>query len=368
MRPAPLTTRPEATIPPLTLRTGFEVELLAPAGFDRQVLADTLAARHAGRVRRSFHTDSEPSAVPGVGVFRHLSPAFDVVDAAGAPVARLADDITLTADLVGTTTQAGHRGWYRVLCDEPRLLRLIERSADPDAALPDVLTSVAGLFGTRVELLGGAARVNDATGATIAVAMPLPAGRERPCEVITPPVVADHGRVLDDLLAPALDLGFTVPAEAAVHLHLDGAPFRRPAAFANLVRLFGYWREPLWAALGTNSACRRLAPLPAELLQLVERGGQSWAELREAARGIGLTKYADVNLTQLVAARPVRDTVEVRILPGSIDASSIVRGAALVEGLLLRCLDDSPIPRPDGDAAQDPAGALLALATSGAGR
>ena len=368
MRPAPLTTRQEATINTLTLRIGFEVELLAPAGSDRQVLADALAARRGGRVRRSFHTDSEPSAVPGVGVFRHLSPAFDVVDGAGAQVARLVDDITIVSDLAGTTTRPGHRGWYRVLCDEPRLLRLIERSADPDATLPDVLAPVAELFGTRVELMRGAARVNDTTGATIAVVMALPAGRERPCEVVTPPIAEDHGKVLDELLGPARDLGFTVPAEAAVHLHLDGAPFRRTAAFANLVRLFGHWREPLWEALGTNEACRRLAPLPAELLQLVERDGQSWNELSAAVREIGLTKYADVNLTQLVAPRPVRDTVEVRILPGALEASDIVERAALVERLVLRCLDDAPVPRPDGRAAHDPAGALLELAATEAGR
>jgi hypothetical protein len=174
--------------------------------------------------------------------------------------------------------------------------------------------------------------------------------------------------VLDDLLTPARDLGFTVPAEAAVHLHLDGAPFRRPAAFANLVRLFGHWREPLWEALGTNEACRRLAPLPAELVRLVERGDQSWGELAAAARGIGLTKYADVNLTQLVSPHPARDTVEVRILPGALDASDILRRAALVERLVRRCLDDAPVPQPDAGAAHDPEAALLELATAGAGR
>ncbi|MFI2364601.1 amidoligase family protein [Promicromonospora sp. NPDC019610] len=370
MRPVPLTTRQEATIDTLTLRVGFEIELLAPAGSDRQVLAEALAARRAGGVRRSFHTDSEPSAVPGVGVFRHLSPAFDVVDGDGdgAPVARLVDDITLVSDLAGTTTRPGHRGWYRVLCDEPRLLRLIERSTDPGAALPDVLAPVADLFGTRVEVVGGAARVNDTAGATVAVAMPLPAGRERPCEIVTPPIAEDHGRVLDDLLNPARALGFTVPTEAAVHLHLDGRPFRRPAAFANLVRLFGHWREPLWAALGTNPACRRLAPLPPELLRLVERDDQSWDEVAAAARGIGLTKYADVNLTQLVAPHPVRDTVEVRILPGALEASDILRRAALVERLVRRCLDDAPVPRPDAGAVPDPAGALLAMAAEGARR
>lgn len=362
MTSAPRTAQ-ETTIATLTLRTGFEVELVAPAGSDRRVLADDLADRCGGRVLRSFHTDSEPSAVPGVGVFRHLSPAFDVVDPEGAPVARLVDDITIEADLAGTRTPPGHRGWYRVLCDDARLLRLVERHTDPDAALPDVLAPVAGLFGTWVELVGGAARVNDATGATVAVAMPLPGGRERPCEVVTPPLTRDHGAALDALLAPARALGFTVPAEAAVHLHVDGAPFRRAGAFANVVRLFGRWREPLWAALGTNPACRRLAPLPAELVALVDREpAPSWPALAAAARSTGLTKYADVNLTQLVAARPARDTLEVRLLPGSVDAADVVARAALVERLLLRCFDDRPVPAPGADAAHDPAAALAALA------
>lgn len=367
MPTAPRTGSRETTIDTLTLRTGFEIELLAPAGADRRDLADLLADRCGGSVRRAFHTDSEPSAVPGVGVFRHLSPAFDVVDAGGAPVARLVDDITIEADLAGAGTPAGHRGWYRVLCDDARLLRIVDRHVDPDATLPDVLEPVAALVGTRVELLGGAARVNDATGATIAVAMPLPGGRERPCEVVTPPLVRDHGRALDALLAPARALGFTVPAEAAVHVHVDGAPFRTPAAFANLVRLFGHWREPLHAALGTNPACRRLGALPADLVDLVERadpgpGPGAWEALRRAARGTGVTKYADVNLGQLVADRPLRDTVEVRILPGSVDAADVVHRAALVERLLLRCLDGRPVPPPGADAAHDPVGAVAALA------
>ncbi|WP_225215423.1 amidoligase family protein [Cellulomonas avistercoris] len=353
----------------LTLRTGVEIELLAPAGSDRQALADVLAARSGGAVRRSFHTDSEPSAVPGVGVFRHLSPAFDVVDWRGRPLARLVDDITIEADLVpvpGRRDLPGHRGWYRVLCDDPRLLRLVERHVDPHASLADVLRPVADLFGATLDVFPGAARVNDATGASIAVAMALPPGRERPCEVVTPPLERAHARALENLLAPARDLGFTVPHEAAVHVHVDGAPFRRPGTFANLVRLFAHWREPLWEALGTNPACRRLAPLPDALVDLVERDRaatpEAWAQLQRDARAVGLTKYADVNLTQLVAARPVRDTVEVRVLPGSIDGHDVVRRAGLVERLLLRCLDARPVPRPDAAAAHDAPGALDALA------
>ena len=347
----------------LTLRTGFEIELLAPAGGDRQVLAEELTSRYGGHVQRSFHTDSEPSTVPGVGVFRHLSPAFDVTDAGGRPVARLVDDITIEAFQVATRTDAGHRGWYRILCDDARLLRLIERYTDPRAPIETVLAPVARLYDTRVDLVGGAARVDDRTGATVAVAMPLPAGRERPCEIITPPLVTDHEAALDALLAPARDLGFTVPLESAVHVHVDGSPFREATAFANLVRLFAHWREPLWELLETNPACQRLAPPPEELVRVVDTNPDlTWADLRATARAVGVTKYADVNLTQLVADRPYRDTLEVRILPGDDDAASIVRRAAIVEGLLMRCLEDRPIPRPDRVAPQDRVTALTALA------
>ena len=351
----------------MTLRTGFEVELLAPAGSDRSALAAEIAAHCQGQVLRSFHTDSEPATVPGVGVFRHLSPAFDVVDAHGEPVARFVDDITIEADLATLPGQQGHDGWYRILCDDIRLLRLIERHGDPNALLETVLEPVADLFGVRVDVIAGAARVNDAAGATVAVAMPLPAGRERPCEVITPPLVDDHGRTLERLLAPARELGFTVPREAAVHMHVDGAPFRQPETFANLVRLFGSWRDVLWLALETNPACRRLAPLPIELMDLVELDWQDtadstgWARMQAAARAVGLTKYADVNLTQLVSQHPVRDTVEVRILPGSISGAHIVRRAAIVEALLVRCMDPHPLPRPGARAVLDPLAALDGL-------
>ncbi|WP_456817934.1 amidoligase family protein [Cellulomonas sp. URHB0016] len=348
----------------LTLRTGFEIELLAPAGSDRRVLADEIAARCDGQVRPSFHADSEPSTVPGVGVFRHLSPAFDVVDRRGRPVARLVDDITIAADLVAVPGRPGHRGWYRVLSDDARLLRLVEHQSDPGAPLTTVLEPVARLFGVGVEVLAAGARVDDTGGATVAVALPLPPGRERPCEIVTPPLAAGHRDALELLLGPARDLGFVVPREAAVHVHVDAAPFRSPAAFANLVRLFGHWREVLWSALGTNPACVRLAPLPPALVELVERPWDEagWSLLCDAARSVGLTKYADVNLTQLVSPRPLRDTVEVRILPGEIDGDAVVRTAAVVERLLLRCLDARPLPGPGTGAARDPRGALDELA------
>jgi hypothetical protein len=124
---------------------------------------------------------------------------------------------------------------------------------------------------------------------------------------------------------------------------------------ANLVRLFSAWREQLHTELDTNPHCRRLAPLPEALVNLADTlldggsGGSSsggWRAVAKAAAGTGLTKYADINLTALVTPRPAQDTVEIRLLPGSIDTATVIGRAWLVERLIDRCTDPRPIPHP----------------------
>ena len=340
----------------LRLRTGFEIELLAPRGSDRGALAGELARRCAGSVRAVWHHDSEPSLVPGLGRFLHLTRGYEVLEAGGAPLCTLVDDITLVDDLDQQARPAP--GWYRVLTDDARLLRLLAARCDAGADVDAVLDPVAALWDAELQRFGDIIRLDDASGATIALAAPLGGERERPCEIVTPPLVTGHAAALERLLRAARDLQFTVPQEAAVHLHYDGGPFRSAAALTNVVRLFGWWRPALHQLLETNPACRRLAELPPQLLTAVE-GSPSFAQLREAATAGGLTKFFDVNLTQLFADKPLRDTLEVRILPGSIDVGEIVRRAALVEQLLGRCLDPAPLPAPPGDTATA-VGALLA--------
>ncbi|MEU8819574.1 amidoligase family protein [Actinoplanes sp. NPDC048796] len=325
----------------LRRRIGFEIELMAPRGASRRTLADDLAARHGGRVRPVWHSDSEPSLVPGLGRFLHLTQGFEVVRADGTLLCTLVDDITLLDGL--NPRSPALPGWYRVLSDEPRLLRLLARQADPAAPLERVLDAAGELWGRTPEPIADVVRLDDETGATIALAAPQGAERERPCEIVTPPLARDHERALGELLGPARELGFTVPNEAAVHLHVDGAPFRRPSALANVVRLFAHWREPLRELLGTNPACRRLAPLPASLVAAAD-GVPGFDDLAKAAAEGGLTKYFDVNLTQLFADQPIRDTVEIRILPGMISTDEILNRAALVELLLDRCEDPEPLP------------------------
>jgi hypothetical protein len=327
----------------LRRRTGFELELLAPKGSSRRTLADALADRCGGQVTPVWHQDSEPAVVPRLGGrFLHLTQGFEVRRESGELLCTLVDDVTIVADL--DSTAAALPGWHRVLTDDPRLLRLLALVSDPGGPLETALDGAASLWGVAAERRGAVWRLESA-GATIALATPSGGERERPCEIVTPPLATGHAEALEALLGPARALGFTVPVEAAVHVHLDGAPFREAAALANVVRLFAHWREPLRELLGTNRSCRRLAPLPAELVDLVD-GDPSRDELRDAAARGGLTKFYDVNLTQLLRDDPLRDTIEIRILPGALVADAVIERAGVVEGLLERCLDPRRIPRP----------------------
>ncbi|GIE37046.1 hypothetical protein Ait01nite_100910 [Actinoplanes italicus] len=339
--------------PELRRRIGFEIELMAPPGVSRRTLAMDVAGRCGGSVRPIWHHDSEPSLVPGLGRFLHLTQGFDVRRRDGSPVCTLVDDVTL---LHGLDPRApAIPGWFRVLTDDTRLLRLLAVQCDPGGKLAQVLEPAARLWGTEVQQHGRIHRLDDAAGATIALASLAGGERERPCEIVTPPLATGHRAALAELLGPAAELGFTVPREAAVHLHVDGAPFRDPAALANVVRLFAYYRDALREVLATNPACRRLAPLPEPLVTAVA-GTPTTDELRKAATDGGLTKFFDVNLTQVLTDDPVRDTVEIRILPGAIDPDEIIHRAALVELLLDRCVDPAPISPPS-----DPASAVETL-------
>ncbi len=341
-------------------RIGFELELMAPRGVSRLTLAEDLAGRFGGRVQPVWHHDSEPSLVPGLGRFLHLTQGFEVRLGTGELVCTLVDDVTLLADL--DPRAPALPGWHRVLTDDRRLLRLLARYSDPGGPVDTSLDRAAVLWGARVERFGDVLRLDDGGSNTVALAAPQGGERERPCEIVTTPLVVDHAQALEALLGPARELGFGVPREAAVHMHLDGAPFREPAALANVVRLFAHWREPLRILLATNPNCTRLAPLPEELVRACD-GTPSYDELQQAAVAAELTKFFDVNLTQLLNDEPFRDTIEIRILPGAIHTEAVLAKATLIEQLLDRCLDPAPFPAPPDDPDEAVA-ELLRIAAS----
>jgi hypothetical protein len=321
-------------------KIGIEVELLAPAGLSRRDLARALASEHDGTVQRIFYPQSEPSLVPGKPVFESLTLGFEALDQSGKLVARCVDDITIQADL--NRSAAVSDGWYRIVSDDPRLLRLIARHCNPDAGLADVLEPAAALFGSPVTREDATLfRLSDRMRAPIALAAGLPGERERVCELITPPLEADHRAKLGILLSTARRLGFTVPAEAAVHLHFDGQALRSPAIFARLVQTCALY-QPHWRRLmDTNPRCIRLGPIPDELVALTRRPeflNHGRLNARRAASAIAVSKYCDFNLRNLIHDMPDKPTFEVRILPGSIDADAIIAQARLFTALLRWCL------------------------------
>ncbi len=332
-------------------KIGVEIELLAPAGRSREDLAHAIARRFGARVRRFFHPQGEPSKVPNTPVFENLTLGFAVEDASGALIAQCVDDLTLQTEL--DPQQPPKPGWYRIVSDDGRLLRLVMRRTDAHAPLESVLDPLASLFGTSPKRgQGGMIRVADECDAPIAIAAPLPGERERPCELVTAPISENHAAVLEALLQPARELGFTIPAEGAIHLHFDGAPLCKASTVANLVRFLGRHGEAIKELAGTNPRCRRLGAWPAELFDVVasdEFARLGWEEARERLRPLDLTKYCDFNLFNLVHAPPGKLTFEVRILPVWMEGERIVEAASFFAAILAWAGSDDgnlrPIPQ-----------------------
>ena len=325
----------------LNWKIGVEVELMAPKGLSRRDLADAIAQELGGTVRPFFHPQSEPSKVPGTPLFQNLTLGFEVIDPQGNMIAQCVDDLTLQNDF--DKTHPPQPGWYRIVSDDPRLLRLVAQQANPAAPLSEILIPVAQLFGTEPEISNdGMVRMVDNTGASIAIAAPLPGERERPCELITPPIDADHFERLESLLAIARSLGFTAPKEGATHIHFDASPLHSATVLANLMRLLWVHGGTLQKMVGTNQHCRRLGTWSHELYELVQKPeflNLSWQEAKIHLGQLEIIKYCDFNLKNMIHSTPVKDTFEVRIFPVWLHGQPIIEAAGLFEASLRWAID-----------------------------
>ncbi|WP_417424154.1 amidoligase family protein [Hoeflea sp.] len=322
-------------------KVGYEIELLAPRGASRKDLALRLAENAGGgTIAPVFVPQAELVHTDSIQVFENLTLGYDAFDASGSLIARCADDMTLQADL--DRSAPPKPGWYRIVGDDARILRLIKRHSDPNDPLETVLLPSAELFGVDLQRFdNGMVRLADGH-ASITMATHLPGERERPCEIITPPISSVHHERLAALLNPAADMGFTIPAEAALHVHFDAAPLCSAAGFASLVLIFHHFGDQLKALLETNRRCTRLGKWPAQLMALIETPAfaeSNWDDARLQLGQLKLTKYVDFNVINMVHATREKHTFEVRILPVEFDVGNIVKSTALLEGLLRAALD-----------------------------
>jgi hypothetical protein len=331
-------------------KIGVEIELLAPRERNRRDLAEAIATQHRAKVRRFFHPQVEPSKAPDTPFFENLTLGFKVEDAQGNVLAQCVDDLTLQDNLDRRCRPRPN--WYRIVSDDARLLRLAMLHMDAEEPLPEVLRPLAGLFGTTIqEGQGGMIRVADQTDAPIAIGATLPGERERPCELITPPIDTDHLNRIEALLEPAKSLGFLIPAEGAIHLHFDATPLCKASTLANLVRFLSVHSDALKRLMETNPRCRRLGGWPEDLFELVSSEGfvsLDWSDAREMLSQIKLTKYCDFNIRNFIHHVPDKHTFEVRILPVWMDAQKIVEAATLFASILHWAREDNgklkPVP------------------------
>lgn len=330
-------------------RIGVEIELMAPRGRTRRDLAERLAGPD-GRVERFYHVQSEPSLVPGMKAFHTLTPGFRVFNAESGAVASVVDDLTLTAGLDRQTR--ARPGWHRIVSDDTRLLHLVRRLAAPDAPLDEALRPIADLYGTALHHdASGLIKVVDEIGSPVCIGASLPGERDRPAEIVSAPIApdADFGEEVERLVQPARALGFTVPREAAVHLHFEAATLEDAPTVARLVELLWTWGDALKAWARTNPRCVRLGPNPEALLHAVRApdfADLSWPQARARLAALGLSKYVDYNLKNLAHPRPDKPTFEVRTLPGAITAPPIARSALAFVALLRHAQTRPVAPRP----------------------
>ena len=343
-------TAPQKALSDLHWKMGVEFELLAPPGLSRRDLAEAIAQQSNGSVHRIFHPESEPSKVPGTPIFENLTLGYQVEAADGSQIAQCVDDLTLQQDLDSTVHPKD--GWYRIVSDDRRILQLVKHHCNPEDPLPHVLRPLAKLFGSTVEAGDeGIHRVADQTGASVALAARLPGERERPCELITAPIEHHHGQQIEQLLAPARELGFGLPQEAAVHLHFDAKPLCSARAISNLVQLLWNQGEGLKQEFGTNPHCVRLGPWPTELLEMVcqvEFLALPWTLAKQALASIPLTKFCDFNLVNLIREPAHKHTFEVRILPPTLDVEPVLRAALRFQTILERAQNPRPVTDLDG--------------------
>jgi len=357
---------------PIDWKIGVEIELLAPAGSSRVELARACAERHGGSVRTVLHQDSEPSKVPGKPLFYNLTQGFEALDRSGGLVVRCVDDLTLQDDLDRNAVPKS--GWWRVVSDDDRLLRMLALHIDASAPLPDALERLPALFdGKLIAAEGGMYRLVDSVGAPLAIAAPLPGERERGCELISPPIDRDHYRQIDQLLTVATELGFALPQEGATHIHFDGQALINANSVANLVNCFSRWADTLRALCATPSRFRRVGGWPPELAECANAPGfreLDWEQAQQRLALLGLSKYCDFNLKNLIHPRDDLLTFEVRILPAYTTAKPVVMAAELFAAVLRHCCSDQQIESSSVKpyAAVESAAMLATLDLSAAGQ
>ena len=329
--------------PPIDWKTGFEIELLAPAGKNRRDLARAISADWRAQVQSILYPQSEPSKAPGVQVFENLVLGFKVQRDDGSLIALCVDDLTIQSDL--NFHAPSKKGWYRIISDDARLLELVLTHCDPQQSQRNVLQPLAKLFDSKLQNEKGLFKVVDRLQRSVAIAATLPGERERVCELITAPISENHTDQLVQLLDCAKSLDFSIPREAAVHVHFDAKKLASARVFCRMVEVFNRHGKSLKQMVKSNPHCLRLGDIPLKLVRQCQEPGFAkigWKPASKILKNLELSKYVDFNFLNMVHEMPGKNTFEVRIFPGTIDACAIATQTEIFAGILHWCCKVNP--------------------------
>ncbi|MFT7044520.1 MAG: hypothetical protein ACI81O_001619 [Cyclobacteriaceae bacterium] len=330
---------------PAASKVGIEVELMAPSNSSRLSLAQAMATACSGQVQVFFFPQAEPAKSSSGAAFQNLTQGFRVTDGAGRKVAELVDDLTLQRDC--DKQHLPQPGWYRIVSNDARLLNLVQQHCDPAAVPAVLLEPIAKLFGTKPTEQGGMIRVADIDDSPVVMLAPLPGERHRPCELISAPIDGQFESTIAGLLAPAHDLGFTLAAEAATHLHFDGTLLRSSRVIARLIQFFNHFEKALRARVLTNPLNRRLASLPSTLVTMAGEANfqnAAWDQARQRMLDAGVSKYADVNFLNLARDDKRKPTLEVRMIGPSMSPRWLTQQMEFFAEVLRWSLGTQPMP------------------------
>ncbi|MDP2271805.1 MAG: amidoligase family protein [Archangium sp.] len=290
---------------------GLELELLAPAGKTRFDLARALAKQAGGALRLSFKYHGQ-GVLPDGRPDCHLTPAARVL-VRGKWFASVVDDPTIVDDLARTP-----EFMRAARTDDVRLAAWIERSC------PGHFRPLQKTFAATEDEAGFV----DPWGQPLVRWHHVSAERARVCEVVLRPLgQKELAPTLRRVMKLATSLGFTVPAEAAVHAHFDAAPFRSTASLRRLVLAWSKERAVYLSRLKPNPRCRKLGPFPPDVVRVATEATDE-LPFETLAAGLllaGLHRAVDLNLLGLVERFPKQPTIEVRCLPGSLDPEATLQ-------------------------------------------
>ncbi|MEM6532161.1 MAG: hypothetical protein AAF654_06025 [Myxococcota bacterium] len=294
-------------------RVGFELELVAPNGADRGSIARAMCPP-GGYVIRGF-SRHDLSKAAGTLV---LTPAHHVYTKDDEWLASVVDDLSVHGPV--TAVQARSKE-PQLLAVDPSVARSLELLALGET-LDTALDCWSQQLGLEQRLLDQGDAYVDQSGRAYALRLPYSRERTRVAEIVLAPCLRDDAEDrLSGLLEGCRKIGLQAPKDGALHVHLDAQPWQSTAALKALILRYHHRREDILGELGITGEGPYRGNFSSELVVAAAHADPSWSfeVTREWFLSFGPSKAIDVNLMGVLGVDDAPPTLELRMLPATVD-------------------------------------------------